>query len=167
MYVYQRAPWYKHGVLWYKEMSFHNGTSMTQAEIDCQQNCFGILHYLICKLVDSGLIMQCLDSYSAVFIVTVLQQWKGINCKQSTRWQHLSWLKASAFFSLQNCFSCFKTQQLILGTGIAIWWLTEPHCHLRLVFETDNSNFFKLDRFMSLSIFYKETERCSLVRAEV
>jgi hypothetical protein len=31
------------------------------------------------------------------------------------------------FFSLQNFFSCYKTQQLILGTGIAIWWLTEPH----------------------------------------
>ncbi len=29
-------------------------------------------------------------------------QWKGINCKQSTRWQHLSRLKASAFFSLQK-----------------------------------------------------------------
>jgi hypothetical protein len=23
-----------------------------------------------------------------------------------------------------------KTQQLILGTGTAIWWLTEPHCKL-------------------------------------
>jgi hypothetical protein len=23
-----------------------------------------------------------------------------------------------------------KIQQLILGTGTAIWWLTEPHCHL-------------------------------------
>jgi hypothetical protein len=22
----------------------------------------------------------------------------------------------------------FKTQQLILGTGTAIWWVTEPHC---------------------------------------
>jgi hypothetical protein len=28
-------------------------------------------------------------------------EWKGINRKQSTRWQHLSWLKASAFVSLQ------------------------------------------------------------------
>jgi hypothetical protein len=28
-------------------------------------------------------------------------QWEGINRKQSTRWQHLSRLKASAFFSLQ------------------------------------------------------------------
>jgi hypothetical protein len=54
-------------------------------------------------------------------------KWKGINRKQSTRWQHLSRLKASAFFSLQKIFSCYKTQQLILGTGIAIWWLTEPH----------------------------------------
>jgi hypothetical protein len=31
-------------------------------------------------------------------------QWKGINCKQSTRWQHLSWLKASVFFSLPKKF---------------------------------------------------------------
>jgi hypothetical protein len=57
----------------------------------------------------------------------VFKQWKGINHKQSTRWQHLSRLKASAFFSLQKN-SCYKTQQLILGTGIAIWWLTVPHC---------------------------------------
>jgi hypothetical protein len=56
------------------------------------------------------------------------KQWKGINRKQSTRWQHLSQLKASAFFSLQKNFSCFETQQLILGTGTAIWWVTEPHC---------------------------------------
>jgi hypothetical protein len=28
---------------------------------------------------------------------------------------------------LQKEFSYYKTQQLILGTGIAIWWLTEPH----------------------------------------
>ncbi len=34
----------------------------------------------------------------------VFVQWKGINRKQSTRWQHLSRLKASAFFSLQNFF---------------------------------------------------------------
>jgi hypothetical protein len=31
----------------------------------------------------------------------VCLQWKGINRKQSTRWQHLSQLKARAFFSLQ------------------------------------------------------------------
>jgi hypothetical protein len=48
-------------------------------------------------------------------------QWKGINRKQSTRWQHLSRLKASAFFPLQNFFTCYETQQLILGTGTAIW----------------------------------------------
>jgi hypothetical protein len=56
-----------------------------------------------------------------------LVQWKGINRKQSTRWQHLCRLKTSAFFSLQIFFSCYETQQLILGTGAAIWWLTEPH----------------------------------------
>jgi hypothetical protein len=53
-------------------------------------------------------------------------KWKGVNRKQSTRWQHLSRLKASAFFSLQKNFSCYETQQLILGTGTAIWWVTEP-----------------------------------------
>jgi hypothetical protein len=56
--------------------------------------------------------------------------WKGINRKQSTRWQHLSRLKASAFFALQKNFSCYETQQLILGTGTAIWWVTEPHCQI-------------------------------------
>jgi hypothetical protein len=55
-----------------------------------------------------------------------LKQWKGINCKQSTRWQHLSRLKASVFFSLQKKIS-YEKQQLILGTGTAIWWVTEPH----------------------------------------
>jgi len=54
-------------------------------------------------------------------------EWKGINCKQSTRWQHLSRLKASAFFSLQKKVYSYKTQQLIIWTGTAIWWVTEPH----------------------------------------
>ncbi len=56
-----------------------------------------------------------------------LYLWKGINRKQSTRWQHLSRLKASVFFSLQKILSCYETQLLILGTGTAIWWVTEPH----------------------------------------
>ncbi len=47
--------------------------------------------------------------------------------QQSTRWQHLSRLKASVFFSLQKKFCCYETQQLILWTGTAIWWMTEPH----------------------------------------
>jgi hypothetical protein len=55
-------------------------------------------------------------------------KWKGINRKQSTRWQHLSRLKASAFFSLQKFLSCYETELLIFGTGTAIWWVTEPHC---------------------------------------
>jgi hypothetical protein len=29
---------------------------------------------------------------------------------------------------LQNFISYYETQQLILGTGTAIWWVTEPHC---------------------------------------
>jgi hypothetical protein len=67
--------------------------------------------------------------FVVIFTTLMLSVWKGINRKQSTMWQHLSQLKASAFFSLQKNFSCYKTQQLILGTGIAIWWLTEPHCY--------------------------------------
>jgi hypothetical protein len=31
------------------------------------------------------------------------------------------------FFSLQF-FCYYETQQLILGTGTAIWWVTEPYC---------------------------------------
>ncbi len=75
-------------------------------------------------------------------------QWNGINRKQSTRWQHLSRLKASAFFfSLQKIFSCYKTQQLILGTGIAIWWLTEPHLEKRrLKKRRCNENVYQLLR---------------------
>ncbi len=30
--------------------------------------------------------------------------------------------------SFCNFFSCYETQQLIPGTGTAIWWVTEPHC---------------------------------------
>ncbi len=54
-------------------------------------------------------------------------EWKGINRKLSIRWQHLSQLKSSAFFSLQKKIICYETQHLILGTGTAIWWVTEPH----------------------------------------
>ena len=42
--------------------------------------------------------------------------------------QHLSGLKASAFYIWKNKLSWFKIQHLILGTGAAIWWVTEPHC---------------------------------------
>jgi hypothetical protein len=42
-------------------------------------------------------------------------QWKGINHKQSTRWQHLSRLKASAFFSLQIFLVVMKHSNLYLG----------------------------------------------------
>jgi hypothetical protein len=30
------------------------------------------------------------------------RQWKRISCKQGAKWQHLSWLTARAFFSLQQ-----------------------------------------------------------------
>jgi hypothetical protein len=69
-----------------------------------------------------------LDPATLIWIyINMSVKWKGINRKQSTRWQHLSRLKASAFFSLQKILSCYETQLLILGTGTAIWWVTEPH----------------------------------------
>ncbi len=42
-------------------------------------------------------------------------QWKGIDCKQSTRWQHLSRLKDSAFFPLQIFLVVKKHSNLYLG----------------------------------------------------
>jgi len=50
---------------------------------------------------------------------------RGSTVKQSARWQHLSWLKASAFFSLQkNLVSCMKRNNLHLGlvTHSSGWW---------------------------------------------
>jgi hypothetical protein len=41
-------------------------------------------------------------------------------------------VKSYAFFSLQKFFSCYETQQLILGTGTAIWWVTEPHYQITI-----------------------------------
>jgi hypothetical protein len=45
----------------------------------------------------------------------IYKQWKGINRKQSTRWQHLSRLKASVFFSLQKKIVVMKCNNLYLG----------------------------------------------------
>ncbi len=42
-------------------------------------------------------------------------EWKGINHKQSTRWWHLSRLKASVFFSLQIFLVVMKHSNLYLG----------------------------------------------------
>jgi hypothetical protein len=54
------------------------------------------------------------QSFELIAIISCIQ-WKGINRKQSTRWQHLSWLKASAFFSLQNFLVVMKHSNLHLG----------------------------------------------------
>jgi hypothetical protein len=44
-----------------------------------------------------------------------------------------------------------KMQELILGTGTAIWWLTEPHC-LGL-----DEIFFILNEKMSLKYYNKSS----------
>ncbi len=53
-----------------------------------------------------------------------LHQLEAINRKQITRWQHVSQLKASSFYLLVKKSLLLKMQQLILGTGTAIWMLT-------------------------------------------
>ncbi len=61
--------------------------------------------------------------------------WKRISHKQSARRQHLSWLKASAFFSLQKKFvSCMKYSNLYSGivTPSSGWW--SPIAKYSLVF---------------------------------
>jgi hypothetical protein len=54
-------------------------------------------------------------SYQKVTKHKMILEWKGINGKQSTRWQHLSRLKASAFFSLQIFLVVMKHSNLYLG----------------------------------------------------
>jgi hypothetical protein len=60
-----------------------------------------------------------IDMFEVLSVVALLSQWKIISRKQNTRWQHLSWLKANAFISLQKN-SYYETHQLILGIGNAM-----------------------------------------------
>jgi hypothetical protein len=55
-----------------------------------------------------------------------LNLWKIINHKQSARWQHASYLKPSAFCSWLRKLWSLKMQQLILGNGATILWVTKP-----------------------------------------
>jgi hypothetical protein len=64
--------------------------------------------------------------FNSGMLVYTMQS-KGSNRKQSARWQHLSRLKAGAFCIWKNKLWWPKTQQIILGTGTVIWWVTEPH----------------------------------------
>ncbi len=54
-------------------------------------------------------------------IINKRKEWEGINRKQSTRWQHLSRLKASAFFSLQFFLA------VLWNTATYTW---DWYCHL-------------------------------------
>ncbi len=64
------------------------------------------------------------------------KQWKGINCEQSTRWQHLSRLKASAFFSLQKIL-------VVIKTATYTW---DWYCHL----VADRASLFESQNFFLL-----------------
>ncbi len=60
------------------------------------------------------LIRKFLERCPSIFLILIIwEQSKRISHKQSARWQLLSRLKASAFFSLQKI-SCLETQQPIL-----------------------------------------------------
>jgi hypothetical protein len=48
-------------------------------------------------------------------MLKLFDQWKGINRKQSTRWQHLSQLKARVFLSLQFFLVVMKHCNFYLG----------------------------------------------------
>jgi hypothetical protein len=63
---------------------------------------------------ESTLMME-LNIFICFIVRVVSKQWKGINRKQSTRWQHLSQLKASTFFSLQKNLVVIKHSNLYLG----------------------------------------------------
>jgi hypothetical protein len=86
-------------------------------------------------------------------------QWKRINHNQSTRWQHLSRLKASAFFSLhKNLVSCMKCNNLYsaLVTPSSGWW--SPIGLMRLCHPPDGSTSpkYKLLCFITTKKFCKE-----------
>ncbi len=51
-------------------------------------------------------------------------EWKRISCKQSARWQHLSQLKTSAFFSLEKKLDAKKCNNTYLGLvrPSGGWW---------------------------------------------
>jgi hypothetical protein len=64
------------------------------------------------------------------------ERWKRIRCKQNARWQHLSRLKASAFFSLQ------QKDLVVKKHGNAIWWVMEPYnLNVRLSITTLSVNY--------------------------
>jgi hypothetical protein len=78
--------------------------------------------FLLTSLVNYKLQGQQYNSNLAADLGPVLalqlncnEQWKRISSKQSARWQHASWLKASALFSLQKNVSCMKHNNLYLG----------------------------------------------------
>ena len=70
-------------------------------------------------------VLQCFVKSKLHFVNlwNIVIQWKRISCKQDTRWQNLSRLKASAFFSLQKI-SCMKCNKLYSGlvTPSSGWW---------------------------------------------
>ncbi len=126
----------KRALAFNREWCCHLATCLRLILFHSQCAILSICHLTICYVV-TVILSPCHSvhlSFCQLAIIStwhsvklIFSQWKGINCKQSTRWQHLSQLKASAFFSLQKNFSCYETKQLILGTGTAIWWVIEPH----------------------------------------
>jgi hypothetical protein len=74
-----------------------------------------ILYYTNTTWQNSVTSYKYIEQWLTIRSMTTCTQWKGINRKQSTRWQHLSRLKASAFFSLQIFLVVMKHSNLYLG----------------------------------------------------
>ncbi len=83
--------------------------------------CLSVYHAVCLSFMLSVCPSCCLSFLHAVClsacptVCSSCKQWKGINRKQSTRWQQLSKLKASAFFSLQIFLVVMKHSNLYLG----------------------------------------------------
>ncbi len=57
---------------------------------------------------------------------------------------------------MQIFFSYHETQQLIHGTGTAIWWVTEPHLRYRAPQSRKNSFFFRVSSIQNNYINFSE-----------
>jgi hypothetical protein len=59
------------------------------------------------KLPIIAIILICVQFTQATVLLKIHNcQWKSISCKQNAGWQHLSQLKACAFFCLKKNMSC-------------------------------------------------------------
>ncbi len=93
---------------------------------------------------------------------SAVKQWKGINHKQNTRWQQLSRLKASVFFSF---LVVMKHSNLYLGLVLPSggWQslIGRENLLSKMGFFTQKSKFFKLHRYKDLTLKMRVKQKSS------